>query len=106
MPAISVLRRERAGVRSSESSATIEAFAESPTNRMPSGPKASGPADLSSALPGVRVELAPNARAVVRDNATAVLKNMLGIFTEFTFWPPELKVGLILSHCGWPGLIP
>src|SRR5579871_5414493 len=44
---------EALAVRSSVSMAKILADMESPTNRMPSGPKASGPADLRSALPVV-----------------------------------------------------
>ena len=66
--------------------ATTEPPTESPTKRMPSGPKASGPADLSSTFPegrsatglaGLRAAVTPIASAAVMQNATAELTNVI-----------------------------
>src|SRR5258706_15519845 len=51
MPLISSPPADLAGLLSSTSRATMAAPVESPTKRIPSGPMASAPADLSSTLP-------------------------------------------------------
>src|SRR3984957_19910386 len=70
MPLISMGAADDAALLSLVSMATMAAPVESPTKRMPFGPNASGPADLSGALPVVRpVMPALNARAAVRQSA-------------------------------------
>ena len=65
-PLISMLLDAFASLLSCTSSAQMEAPAVSPTNRMPSCPKANEPADFSSALPGCRLEVeAQSARIAV-----------------------------------------
>src|SRR5262249_61775091 len=74
-------------VRSLVSISAIEPPAESPTNRIPSGPKASGPADLSSSLPGVRllsklavgfvVSASAIARAITAPTASTIRLNLM-----------------------------
>src|SRR5579872_3969040 len=79
MPSISILADDEAGVWSPVSSATTAAPMESATNKMPSGPKASGPADWRLALPALSVAtglagwraLTPMATAAVTDRITA-----------------------------------
>src|SRR5580704_1775714 len=66
IPLTSRAAPEALAARSSVSMAKILADMESPTNRMPSGPKAKGPADLRSALPVVMG--AANAKAARATN--------------------------------------
>src|SRR5271154_3303614 len=65
---------DEAALESPVSIATICAPSESPTNRIPSGPKASGPADLTSAFPMVMpvVAGAATARLTMATNRTSV----------------------------------
>src|SRR2546421_11630684 len=77
--------------------ATSEPPIESPTKRMPDGPKASGPADMSGTLPAVNstaglagwraaVNVSPS--AMVKDNATTKL--IRGIVRRI--WSPCLRL--------------
>src|SRR6185437_8823358 len=82
----SIFTFEGAGLRSPVSIATTLAPTESPTNKMPSGPKASGPADVNGTFPedrvasglaGTRADVAPMATAAARHSAQAMPANMM-----------------------------
>src|SRR5260370_15016323 len=94
MPLISSPSADFAGVRSFTSSATMAAPAESPTNRTPSGPNASGPADFSCAFP-VCIVLAPNARNAAQQSASED-------FTIVTIVASEGKFVVTLPQQGRP----
>src|ERR1700686_246219 len=81
-----IFAAEAAALRSPVSIATTLPPTESPTKRMPSGPKASAPADMrgtwpdvrsASGLAGLRAAVTLNARAAIRHTATAVLTNAI-----------------------------
>src|SRR6202161_1196171 len=96
MPLMSIGAADFMVLLSRVSMATMAAAAESPTKRTPSGPKASGPAGLSSALPVVRPGmLALNATAAVRQTA-ATSRNELEEITLRIFSPDDWDSTLIL----------
>src|ERR1700691_3741165 len=97
MPLISMAAADCAALLSLVSMATMAAPVESPTKRTPFGPKASGPADLSGALPVVSpAMLALNARAAVRQSA-ATSRNGVDEVTLRIYSP--LWIGLNLHTC-------